>query len=53
MASAYNETVAVNLNELELGLWHLLILTTSHASVQGVNVTTKSPKEIVKHFIHC
>ena len=59
MASTYNETVVVDLHELEPGVWHLHII--DHFTLElhalrfraGSIATTKKPKEIVKHLIHC
>ena len=47
MASTYNETVAVDLHELEPGLWyHCISLTTLHASVRGVLSRPRSLKKL-------
>ena len=53
MASAYNETVAVDLHELEHGVWVLHAIDHFTRFSAGSIVTTKNPREIVKHFIHC
>ena len=52
MASTYNETVAVDLHELEPGVWYLHIIDHFTRFSAGSIVTTKKPKEIVKHLIH-
>lgn len=49
MASTYNETVAVDLHELELGLQHLRG-HFAHSSAGSIT-STKNPREIVKHSI--
>lgn len=53
MASTYNETVAMDLHELEPGLWYLHAIDHFTRFSAGSIITTKKPKEIVKHFIHC
>lgn len=53
MASTYNETVAVDLHELEEGLWCLHAIDHFARFSEGSSITTKTPKEIVKHFICC
>lgn len=50
MASNYNETVAVDLHELELGVWYLH--ATDHFTRLRAG-STKKPSSIVKHIIHC
>ena len=52
MASTYNETVAVDLHELEPGVCYLHIIDHFTRFSAGSIVTTKKPKEIVKHLIH-
>ncbi|XP_062409954.1 uncharacterized protein LOC134100639 [Sardina pilchardus] len=53
MASTYNETVAVDLHELEHGVWYLHAIDHFTRFSAGSIVTTKKPTEIVKHLIHC
>lgn len=53
MASTYNETVAVDLHELEPGLWYLHVIDHFTRFSAGSIVTNKKPKDIVKHLIHC
>ncbi|KAI4873784.1 hypothetical protein NFI96_002219, partial [Prochilodus magdalenae] len=53
MASTYNETVAVDLHELEPGVWYLHVIDHFTRFSAGSIVTTKKPKDIVKHLIHC
>lgn len=53
MASSYNETVAVDLHELEPGVWYLHAVDDFPGFSAGSIVTSKKPREIVKHFIHC
>lgn len=53
MASTYNETVAVDLHELEPGLWYLHAIDHFTRFSAGSIITTKRSREIVKHFIHC
>lgn len=52
LASTYNETVAVDLHELEPGLWYLHIIDQFTRFSAGSVLTTKRSSEIVKHFIH-
>ena len=52
LASQYNETVAVDLHELEPGLWYLHIIDLFTRFSAGSILTTKRPSEIVKHFVH-
>lgn len=47
LASEYNETVAIDLHELEPGVWYLHII--DHFSAGSI-LTTKKSSEIVKHF---
>ena len=53
MASTYNETVAMDLHELEPGVWYLHVIDHYTRFSAGSIVTTKKPREIAKHFIHC
>ena len=53
MASTYNETIAVDLHELEPGVWYLHAIDQFTRFSAGSIITTKKPREIVKHFIHC
>ena len=53
MASTYNETVALDLHELEPGVWYLHAIDHFTRFSAGSVITTKKPKEIMKHFIHC
>lgn len=52
LASQYNETVAVDLHELEPGVWYLHIIDQFTRFSAGSVLTTKRPSEIVKHFVH-
>lgn len=52
LASQYNETVAVDLHELEPGVWYLHIIDQFTRFSAGSILTTKRSSEIVKHFIH-
>lgn len=52
LASTYNETVAVDLHELEPGVWYLHIIDQFTRFSAGSVLTTKRSSEIVKHFIH-
>lgn len=52
LASTYNETVAVDLHELEPGVWYLHIIDQFTRFSAGSVLTTKKSSEIVKHFIH-
>lgn len=52
LASQHNETVAVDLHELEPGLWYLHIIDQFTRFSAGSVLTTKKGSEIVKHFIH-
>ncbi len=52
LAFQYNETVAVDLHELEPGLWFLHIIDQFIRFSAGSTMTTKKPSEFVKHFIH-
>lgn len=51
LASSYDETVAVDLHELESGVWYLHIIQFTQFSAGSILTTNKSC-EIVKHFIH-
>ena len=53
MASTYIETVAMDLHELEPGVWYLHAIDHFTRCSAGSIITTKKHKEIVKHFIHC
>ncbi len=52
MASEYNETVAVDLHELEPGVWYLHIIDHFTRFSAGNIVKTKKSSEIVNSFIH-
>lgn len=52
LASEYNETVAVDLHELEPGVWYLHIIEHFTRFSAGNIVTTKKSSEIVNSFIH-
>ncbi len=52
LASQYNETVAVDLHELEQGVWYLHIIDQFTRFSAGSILTTKRSSEIVKHFLH-
>lgn len=52
LASTYNETVAVDLHELEPGVWYLHIIDQFTRFSAGSVLTTKRSSEIVKRFIH-
>ncbi|KAL6481141.1 hypothetical protein MHYP_G00092210 [Metynnis hypsauchen] len=52
LASEYNETVAVDLHELEPGLWYLHIIDHLTRFSAGSIVKTKKPSEIVNSFNH-
>ena len=52
LASQYNETVAVDLHELEPGVWYLYIIDQFTRFSAGSVLTTKKSSEIVKHFVH-
>ncbi|CAL9707805.1 unnamed protein product [Knipowitschia caucasica] len=52
LASTYNETVAVDLHELQPGVWYLHIIDQFTRFSAGSVITTKRSSEIVKHFIH-
>ncbi len=52
MASEYNETVAVDLHELEPGVWYLHIIDHFTRFSTGNIVKTKKSSEIVNSFIH-
>lgn len=52
LASQYNETVAVDLHELEPGVWYLHIIDQFTRFSAGSILTTKKSSEIVKHFVH-
>lgn len=52
LASDYNETVAVDLHELEPGVWYLHIIDQFTRFSAGSILTTKRSCEIVKHFPH-
>ena len=52
MASTYNETVALDLHELEPNVWYLHMIDHFTRFSAGSIVTTKKSSEIVKHFIH-
>lgn len=53
MASSYNETVAIDLHELNTGVWYLHAIDHFTRFSAGVIMTTKRASEIVKSFIHC
>lgn len=50
LASQYNETVAVNLHDLEPGVWYLHIIDQFTGMSAGSIQTTKKSSEIVKYF---
>lgn len=52
LASTYNETVAIDLHELEPGVWYLHIIDQFTRFSAGSVLTTKRASEIVKRFIH-
>uniref|UniRef100_A0AAV2MIZ9 Integrase catalytic domain-containing protein n=1 Tax=Knipowitschia caucasica TaxID=637954 RepID=A0AAV2MIZ9_KNICA len=52
LASQYNETVAMDLHELEPGVWYLHIIDHFTRFSAGNIVRTKKPSEIVNSFIH-
>lgn len=52
LASEYNETVAVDLHELEPGVWYLHIIDHFTRFSAGNIVKTKKSSEIVNSFIH-
>ena len=52
LASQHNETVAVDLHELEHGVWYLHIIDLFTRFSAGSILTTKKSSEIVKHFVH-
>lgn len=52
LASEYNETVAMDLHELEPGLWYLHIIDHFTRFSAGNIVRTKKPSEIVNSFMH-
>ncbi len=52
MASEYNETVAVDLHELEPGVWYLHIIDHFTRFSAGNIVKTNKSSEIVNSFIH-
>lgn len=52
MASEYNETVAVDLHELEPSIWYLHIIDHFTRFSAGSIVKTKKSSEIVNSFIH-
>lgn len=52
LASQYNETVAVDLHELEPGVWYIHIIDQFTRFSAGSILTTKKSSEIVKHFVH-
>ncbi len=52
MASEYNETVAVDLHELEPGVWYLHNIDHFTCFSAGNIVKTKKSSEIVNSFIH-
>uniref|UniRef100_A0AAV2KYC4 Integrase catalytic domain-containing protein n=1 Tax=Knipowitschia caucasica TaxID=637954 RepID=A0AAV2KYC4_KNICA len=52
LASQYNETVALDLHELEPGVWYLHIIDHFTRFSSGNIVRTKKPSEIVNSFIH-
>ncbi|XP_071317640.1 CD166 antigen homolog A isoform X1 [Trachinotus anak] len=52
LASQYNETVAVDLHELEPGVWYLHIIDEFTRFSAGSVLTTKKSSEILKHFVH-
>lgn len=52
MAATYNDTVAMELHELEPGVWYLHATDHFTCFSAGSIITTKKPREIVKHFIH-
>uniref|UniRef100_A0AAV2MPS7 Integrase catalytic domain-containing protein n=1 Tax=Knipowitschia caucasica TaxID=637954 RepID=A0AAV2MPS7_KNICA len=52
LASQYNETVAMDLHELEPGVWYLHIIDHFTRFSAGNIVRTKKPSEIVNLFIH-
>jgi len=47
MASAYNETVAMDLHELEPGVWYLHAIDHFTRFSAGSIITTRKPKEIL------
>lgn len=52
LESEYNETLAVELHELEPGVWYLHIIDQFTRFSAGSILTTKKSSEIVKHFVH-
>lgn len=52
LASEYNETVAVDLHELEPGVWYLHIIDRFTHFSAGNIVKTKKSSEIVNSFFH-
>lgn len=52
LASQHNETVAVDLHELEPGVWYLHSIEQFTRFSAGSILTTKRGTEIVRHFIH-
>ncbi|XP_024125019.2 uncharacterized protein LOC112144625 [Oryzias melastigma] len=52
MASEYNETVAMDLHELEPGVWYLHIIDHFTRFSAGNIVRSKKPSEIINSFIH-
>lgn len=52
LASQYYETVAVDLHELEPGVWYLHIIDQFTRFSAGSILITKKSSEIVKHFVH-
>ncbi|XP_056150199.1 centromere-associated protein E [Lampris incognitus] len=52
LASTFNETVAVDLHELEPGVWYLHIIDQFTRFSAGSIVKTKKSSEIVKSFLH-
>lgn len=52
LATEYNETVAVDLHELEPGVWYLHIINHFTRFSTGNIVKTKKSSEIVSSFIH-
>lgn len=49
----YNETVAMDVHKLEQGVLYLHVIDHFTRFSAGSIITSKKPKEIVKHFIHC
>ena len=52
LASEYNETVAIDLVELERGTWYLHFIDEFTRFSASSIVNAKRPSEIVKNFIH-